>query len=187
MTSVSLHRRQSRREADFRGEAAPEAEVAAAQAWRRMCDRISPVIAVELGIGKELVEAYGNPRKGKYGPHLRLLQALQVALELRPLPRQRDDVLAPLDWIEAQLGRRVIDVERAQGSDAPASRAERIAIAVLEVGEFLAVAAGEPEAWGNEKRLRVHQELMGALAALAALANDLGPVPAGSKAPKVTR
>lgn len=162
-------------EADLKGEAAPEREVAAARAWRRMCDRVAPVVAHELGLGTELVEAYGNPYKRKYGPHLRLLQAIEIALELKPRQQQRADVLAPLDWIEAQLGRRVIDVANAQASDAPASRAERIALAVLEVGEFLAAAAGDPERWTAEQRLRVHQELQGALAALSALTTDLEP------------
>ena len=178
--SASLRRRSARVEAELRGETAPEIEVAAARAWRRMSDRIAPVIAVELGLGAEIVEAYGNWNKRKYGPHLRLLQAIQVALELRPLPRQRADVLAPLDWIEAELGRRVIDVAVAQASDSHASRAQRIAAAVLEVGEFLGAAAGDPERWSAEQRLRVQQELTGALTALASLASDLSPEPAKS-------
>lgn len=175
--SGKVSRSRARIEAELCGEAAPELELAAARAWRRMSDRVAAQIAHELGLGAELVEAYGNPYKRKYGPHLRLLRAIQIALELKPRPQQRADVLAPLDWIEAELGRRVIDVDRAQGSDAPASRAERIALAVLEVGEFLAAAAGDPERWNAEQRLRVHQELQGALAALSTLADELDPNP----------
>jgi hypothetical protein len=185
--SGKVSRSRARVEAELRGETAPELELAAARAWRRMCDRISPVIAQELGLGTELVEAYGNSYKRKYGPHLRLLQALQIALELKPRAEQRADVFAPLDWIEQQLGRHVIDVERARASNAPAPRAERIALAVLEVGEFLAAAAGDPERWTAEQRLRVHQELQGALAALAALADDLQALPQAAPVADIAR
>lgn len=167
--------RRARVEAELRGEVAAELEVAAAKAWRRMSDRIGPVIAHELGLGKELVEAYGNAFKQKRGPHLRLLQALRIAAALKPLLHQRAEVFAPLDFVEAQLGRRVIDIAALQVDQGAASRAELIALALIEVAQFAHAAAPDPASWTPEQQLHVHQQLQEALGALSALAQEMAP------------
>ena len=158
MTARRVDRAAAMREADFEGVSAPAEYRAAALAWDRLQNRITPTIASELGLARQTCEDWGNPGRRKAGPHLRLAHAIEIALELKPCPHQRADVLAPLDWLEARLGRLAVDLPHPCAANTPGGRAKSIARLLVEFAEFVD-AVDEPESMDDAQRLRARQQL----------------------------
>lgn len=183
MTARKLDRAAAMRESDFEGTSAPADYRAAAIAWDRLQNRITPSLAHELGICRQMMEDWGNPSRRKRGPHLLLAQTIELALEFKPLPAQRADVLAPLDWIEARFGRLVVDMPQPGAPPTPASQAKQIARLLVEFAEFVD-SVDDPEAIDEASRLRARQQLQdvinGGLALLETFV-DCPPKAAGAR------
>lgn len=158
MTGRKVDRAAAMREADFEGASAPADYRSAALAWDRLQDRITPTLAHELGICRQMMEDWGNPPRRKRGPHLLLAQTMELALEFKPRPAQRADVFAPLDWLEARFGRLVVDASAPGTEGKPASQAKKIARLLVEFAEFVDTV-DDPSEIDDASKLRARQQL----------------------------
>ena len=158
MTARKVARAAAMREADFEGASAPSDYRSAALAWDRLQDRITPTLAHELGICRQMMEDWGNPPRRKRGPHLLLAQTMELALEFKPRPAQRADVFAPLDWLEARFGRLVVDAAAPGTEGKPASQAKKIARLLVEFAEFVDTV-DDPSEIDDASKLRARQQL----------------------------
>lgn len=172
------------READFEGVSAPADYRAAALAWDRLQNRITPSLAAELGIARQTLEDYGNPGRRKRGPHLLLAQAIELGLEFKPGSSQRADVFAPLHWLAERFGLLVVDLPKPSAPRTPAVQAKAIAGLLVEFAQFID-AVDDPTTIDDASRLRARQQLQdvinGGLALLESFVDER-PAPAGKGA-----
>jgi hypothetical protein len=141
-------------------------ELEAVTTFARTTRRIGAAIAREVGLNEKTVQDWGNVESGDRPPHLLLLYITQLALEMRPLPRDRAECFAALDFVEAQLGRVAFALPTPEAVETPAGRAFLAAQAVVQLGEFLSLANDDP---GTAGRTRLAQELADVVAVLQAL------------------
>jgi hypothetical protein len=180
MTARKIDRARAFHEADLAGKSAPADYFDGAMAWSRMQRRITPTLAAELGVPRQMLEDYGNPNRRRRGPHLLLLQTIELAREFKPSAEQRHDVLAPLDWLEGRLGRLAIDLTLARDGKSPASQAQRIAQLLVEFAQFID-CVDEPEQCSPEQRLVAQQQLQDVIDLGSDLLRSFGAQPAALK------
>lgn len=164
MTAHKVDRQRERIQAALEGKAAPDLELEAVTTFARTTRRIGAAIAREVGLSEKTVQDWGNVESGDRPPHLLLLYITQLALEMRPLPRDRAECFAAVDFVEAQLGRVAFTLPTPEGAASPAGRAFLVAHAVVQLGEFLSLANGQRSA---ADKTRLAQEFV--VAALTAL------------------
>jgi len=102
-----VQRALARVKSDLAGQSDLPDEVAAALVFAAFANRQTQAIAVGVGRSQDLVEAWGNPNDRKPGPHFRLAQVVDAALDAG-LPRARTLLL--LDWLEARYERVALDL-----------------------------------------------------------------------------
>lgn len=187
MTAHKVDRAREMRESDFEGTSAPAEYRSAALAWDRLQNRITPSLAAELGLCRQLMEDWGNPGRRKRGPHLLIAQAIELGLEFKPGAHQAADVFAPLDWLEARFGRLVVALPEAAAPRTPATQAKLIAALLVEFAEFVD-SVDDPDSIDEASRLRARQQLQdvvnGGLALLEAFVEPKVarvPAPAGRR------
>lgn len=166
MTARMVDRRLARLHAALQGKAAPDVELEAAHQFQRTTNRIAAAIAREIAIPEKTVQDWGNVNSGDRGPHLTLLYITQLAIEMRPLKKDRHECFAALDFVERELGRVALELPSNDVALTPESRAAAIANAVVELGEYVSLVSGRPT---MKQKLRLAQEFSDVVAALQAL------------------
>lgn len=168
MTAHRVDRRRERLHAALQGKPAPDVELEAAHQFQRTTNRIAAPIAREIVVPEKTVQDWGNVNSGDRGPHLTLLYITQLALEMRPLPRDRAECFAALDFVERLLGRVAYELPVAAGAeDSAACRARKIANGLTQFAEFIDAVDEWP--LDRTNRARAYRELGELQSALSAL------------------
>lgn len=167
---------------EFDGESDNRDYLTGAHAWNRMQDRITPSIAEHVNLSRQLLEDFGNPHRRRRGPHMLLAEVLEFALHLKSGDEQRANVLAPLDYVEARIGRIAIDVAKARAGTAPASRAQKIAVLCVQFAQ-LVDAVDDPQALDARGRLYARQQLQEVIDEALGLIGDFKEPTAPAPAP----
>jgi hypothetical protein len=142
-----------------------------------MQDRITPSIAEHVGVSRQLLEDFGNSGRRRRGPHMFLAEVLQFALTIKSGDEQRGDVLAPLDYVEARVGRIAIDVAKARAGTAPAARAQGLAVLCVQFAQ-LVDAVDDPKDLNPAGRVYARQQLQDVIDKALALIGDFNdPTP----------
>lgn len=167
MTAHRVDRQRSRLHAALQGKPAPDVELEAAHQFQRTTNRIAAAIAREIVAPEKTVQDWGNVNSGDRGPHLTLLYITQLALEMRPLLRDRAECFAALDFVEAHLGRVAYHLPAA-GDLSPANRARGIAHALAEFAEYID-GVDDISVLSPAQLTVAHQQLADVIAACSAL------------------